>query len=322
MTDELKCLAHPCDGVMETNLYDASLTCSKCQFQVADESEYAALVAGRQAAIDDETQNPWKAAIIQELIVDNILTEELERDPRTALAVAIDWNCKVALDPSVSAEARALQQAAIDAALENIEGALNADGRYDSADFVRLYKGSNPLAERAAEYARGIEFRVGQLAERDRRIAELEQQVNTLNKTACVDVESQIDDKARIAELESLLAEAYADADDVLRPQIEELEHMLSEEPHNIPTKYVQHGGVTFALHGSSSIQAYEELERELAEARKDAGRYEAKLFALGAMEEPPCFKCGYNGPGYFQTATHPCAHNHHNAMLAEREKE
>lgn len=160
MTDELKCLAHPCDGVMETNLYDASLTCSKCQFQVADESEYSALVAGRQAAIDGETQNPWKAAIIDELIVDNILTEELERDPRKALAVAIDWNCKVALDPSVSKEAQDLQQRAIDAALESVVSAIlnkgsvsisaglpSSSGYCTSVDIIRSRIGTNPLAE-------------------------------------------------------------------------------------------------------------------------------------------------------------------------------
>ncbi len=132
MTDELKpCLAYPCGGVLETNLYDASLTCSRCQFQVADELEYNALVAGRQAAIDDETQNPWKAAIIDELIVDCIYSKEHESDPRKALAEAIDWNCKVALDPSVSKEAQDLQQRAIDAALESVADLL------DSGDALR-----------------------------------------------------------------------------------------------------------------------------------------------------------------------------------------
>lgn len=194
MTDELKCLAHPCDGVMKPNTYDASLTCSACQFQVADESEYSALVAGRQAAIDDEKQNPWKGALIDELIVDNILTEELERDPRKALAAAIDWNCKVALDPSASAEARALQQAAIDAALGDLIHDLG--GLYIHRNGHELYNSA------IDDVARFIKDQLGtnQLAERD----------------------------ARIAELESLLAEAYADADDVLRPRIEELERMLA----------------------------------------------------------------------------------------------
>ena len=53
MTDELKpCLAYPCEGYMKPNNYDAALECSSCQFVVADESEYDALVAGRQQAID------------------------------------------------------------------------------------------------------------------------------------------------------------------------------------------------------------------------------------------------------------------------------
>jgi hypothetical protein len=35
-------------------------------------------------------------------------------------------------------------------------------------------------------------------------------------------------------------------------------------------------------------------------------------LFALGAMEEAPCFCCGYSGPGYFQSGKHKWAERHH----------
>jgi hypothetical protein len=38
----------------------------------------------------------------------------------------------------------------------------------------------------------------------------------------------------------------------------------------------------------------------------------EDELFRRGAMEDPPCFCCGYNGPGYYQPATHECAKRHH----------
>ena len=34
-------------------------------------------------------------------------------------------------------------------------------------------------------------------------------------------------------------------------------------------------------------------------------------LFAMGAMENAPCFCCGYNGPGYFNSDTHSCAKHH-----------
>lgn len=44
----------------------------------------------------------------------------------------------------------------------------------------------------------------------------------------------------------------------------------------------------------------------------------EDRLFALGAMEQAPCFCCGYNGPRYFQPDTHPCAARHHAAMEGE----
>ena len=34
---------------------------------------------------------------------------------------------------------------------------------------------------------------------------------------------------------------------------------------------------------------------------------------------DAPCFLCGYSGPGYFQTATHPCAARFH---TGEEERE
>jgi len=48
---------------------------------------------------------------------------------------------------------------------------------------------------------------------------------------------------------------------------------------------------------------------------RDDAKRLrtlEDMLFVRGAMEEAPCFCCGYNGPGYYNQDLHPCAKRHH----------
>lgn len=39
---------------------------------------------------------------------------------------------------------------------------------------------------------------------------------------------------------------------------------------------------------------------------------YEDRLFRSRAMDTPPCFCCGYNGHGYYQPGTHPCAARHH----------
>jgi hypothetical protein len=41
-------------------------------------------------------------------------------------------------------------------------------------------------------------------------------------------------------------------------------------------------------------------------------------LFERGAMEDAPCFCCGYNGPGYFQPDQHPCAAKHHDGFGSE----
>ena len=49
--------------------------------------------------------------------------------------------------------------------------------------------------------------------------------------------------------------------------------------------------------------------EKDLLKAK--VKRLEDILFARGAMEEAPCFCCGYNGPGYYQPDQHPCAKRH-----------
>lgn len=46
--------------------------------------------------------------------------------------------------------------------------------------------------------------------------------------------------------------------------------------------------------------------------ANKRITYLENLLFSLGAMENPPCFCCGYNGPGYFDAKIHECAKLHH----------
>jgi len=52
--------------------------------------------------------------------------------------------------------------------------------------------------------------------------------------------------------------------------------------------------------------------EEELDDLYETVYRYEKLLFSMGAMDNPPCFKCGYNGPGYYNPKKHPCAYHHH----------
>lgn len=57
---------------------------------------------------------------------------------------------------------------------------------------------------------------------------------------------------------------------------------------------------------------SYQDSEQATRAAYKRAIELENRLFALGAMEDSPCFCCGYNGPGYYQPAQHACAARHH----------
>lgn len=150
-----------------------------------------------QVAIADETQNPWKSAIINELVVDCIYQAEHEADPRRALADIIEWNMQVALDPKVSADARKLQQEAIDAALESVAQALE-NGHFlyeysppamlakEAARVIRAKFGTNPLVEAQAEVAhwKALASRpvYAQLAEAQAKITELERQLEEARK--------------------------------------------------------------------------------------------------------------------------------------------
>jgi len=78
--------------------------------------------------------------------------------------------------------------------------------------------------------------------------------------------------------------------------------------------------------HISGLEQRIAELEKTLEVVEKQRDRFITKqkkriaeledmLFALDAMSDPPCFVCGYNGSGYFQPETHPCAERHHRLL-------
>ena len=67
-------------------------------------------------------------------------------------------------------------------------------------------------------------------------------------------------------------------------------------------------------------------IEKANAFARAVIARYAPQQPAAvdGAIdkarfERAPCYLCGYNGPGYYQPDTHPCAAKYHAAQQARR---
>ena len=67
----------------------------------------------------------------------------------------------------------------------------------------------------------------------------------------------------------------------------------------------------TYRIKGEDSYYC-REVKAERDKLKAKVGILEDRLFALGEMENSPCFCCGYNGPGYFQPDQHPCAERHH----------
>jgi hypothetical protein len=62
------------------------------------------------------------------------------------------------------------------------------------------------------------------------------------------------------------------------------------------------------------------EYANTLAEAAEYIEQLEDRLFAAGAMQQAPCFCCGYNGAGYYQPSTHPCAKRHYELRQGQSE--
>lgn len=85
------------------------LALSECGMGIVDQrifglDESKALDAVIEETVNSEKKNPWKASIINALIVNHIYTGRHDSEPIKAIADLIDWECKVALDPTVSSE--------------------------------------------------------------------------------------------------------------------------------------------------------------------------------------------------------------------------
>jgi len=73
-----------------------------------------------------ESDGPWKAAVIDGLVVSHCIRAEHETNPRKALDDLISWHVAVALDPSVSSDAVKLLDAEAQACAEECRSCLTA----------------------------------------------------------------------------------------------------------------------------------------------------------------------------------------------------
>lgn len=127
-----------------------SLTNEQMDVEGDDKRGLELLAAHREAAINSEAQNPWKAAIIGELVNCFLLTDEHVNDPKKAIRDAIAWNQKIALDPAVSKDAADL----VEAGREQAEREVVDHARKAAQIHHRI----------AAETPRGDEMRVHSLS--------------------------------------------------------------------------------------------------------------------------------------------------------------
>jgi hypothetical protein len=75
----------------------------------------------------------------------------------------------------------------------------------------------------------------------------------------------------------------------------------------------------SYAIENQRLFDRAEAAEREAEALRKDAEKWRSHIAKNETWEKlfeyPPCFVCGYNGPGYFQPDNHPCAKLYHEAI-------
>lgn len=70
-----------------------------------------------------------------------------------------------------------------------------------------------------------------------------------------------------------------------LANEVADLRAMLSDDPHNVPSAFVQFGGVTYRVWGTSSISTFEKMQAQLAELRAENERLREGLPQMGAPE-------------------------------------
>ena len=94
---------------LTTQLIDQGFPVSFAPFDPSGRTVQAfARRASDACATVQRERDAWKGALIDELIVAHIYTKEHEYDPKKALADAITWNVRVAMDPAASSDAAAL----------------------------------------------------------------------------------------------------------------------------------------------------------------------------------------------------------------------
>jgi hypothetical protein len=101
-----------------------------------------------QKARTDLHQNPWQTAIEDELVIIGIFNESHDLNPRKALKDIINWNVQTALDPTVSAEAAALQSPFTRETLAQLSSALT-DLRFIQASALVASRQSTTKEARA-----------------------------------------------------------------------------------------------------------------------------------------------------------------------------
>jgi len=101
-------------------LKEGETPAERIQREIDDNAAVLSLLAKSRADVEAlrNADGPWKAAVIDGLVVSHCIQPEHETDPRKALDDLISWHVAVALDPCVSSDAVKLLDAEAEACAE------------------------------------------------------------------------------------------------------------------------------------------------------------------------------------------------------------
>lgn len=207
------------------------------------------------------SQDEWKDAVIDELVICHIYNSNHDNDPRKAIKDAIEWNVQVSLDPSVSSDAQALIDRGRREAAPSQEHTMTFEELWDVIDSTVISD-----ADVAAMIARLNGYR--------KHFA-----VNRTSVEAAPSQEPVIPTYGQIpwSKLVTAIGEANGSS---WEP---DESYYIGHQPAPINMNSLNRIVSKFATHPSDAAAQIAELKESLANAEKELEEYDAALLATDA---------------------------------------
>jgi hypothetical protein len=114
--------------------------CPDRMVSVFVETGERAVFAATTRVTPPQGANPWRDAVIDQLVICHLYAPVHDSDPRKALGDLLAWNQSLALDPDVSAEAQALIDRGYADAISTVADKLDVPGLREGTAFAAMVR--------------------------------------------------------------------------------------------------------------------------------------------------------------------------------------